>query len=183
MKKGILYILFLLIAVSTITAQPGIYYSRKSIVNFTSDAPLELIKAASTQLKGLLDLDKRSFSFSVPSTSFIGFNSPLQQIHFYENYIEAQKYPDSKFQGKIIEQLDFSNDGDYIVRAKGALTIHGVEQERIIKVKITMNKGVMYATADFSVLLQDHNITVPKVVYQKIAEEIFVHVSLELVKK
>jgi polyisoprenoid-binding protein YceI len=148
-----------------------------------SDAPLELIKASSTKLQGAIDADKRTFAFSIPTSSFKGFNSPLQQEHFYENYIEVKAYPVSKFEGKIIEQIDLLNNGNYTVRAKGKLNIHGVEQERIIKVQLRVSDGVIYAQTDFTVILQDHNITIPKVVFQKIAEEIKVLVEVEFDKK
>ncbi len=181
-KHSFLFIIALSISLAAIS-QKGLYESRKSLVSFVSDAPLELIKASSKELKGFLDPEKRTFAFIIPSKSFEGFNSPLQQVHFSENYIEASKYPDASFKGKIIEQVDLSADGEYQVRAKGALKIHGVEQERIIRVKIKIVKGIMVVSSEFSILLQEHNITIPKVVYQKIAEEIFIKVSMEMVRK
>ncbi|MBK6966366.1 MAG: YceI family protein [Bacteroidales bacterium] len=111
------------------------------IISIKSDAPLELIEASSNQLKGVIDITGRSFSFSVNNRSFKGFNSQLQQEHFYENYIEAGKYPQSTFKGKIIEQVDLSVDGDYQVRAKGVLNIHGIDQERIIKADIKVKEA------------------------------------------
>ncbi len=164
-------------------AQKGLFEARKSMVSFVSDAPLELIKASSKELRGFLDPEKRTFAFIIPSKSFEGFNSPLQQVHFSENYIEASKYPEASFKGKIIEQIDFNTDGDYQVRAKGSLNIHGVEQERIIRIKIKIKKGILIAEADFSILLKEHNITIPKVVNQKIAEEIFINVNMEMMKR
>jgi len=183
MKKTAIIFSVLIFVIAELSAQQNIYHTRKSKINFLSDAPLELIKASSDKLQGVIDSDKRTFAFSIPTDSFKGFNSPLQQEHFYENYIEAKAYPFSKFDGKIIEQIDFSQDGNYSIRAKGKLQIHGVEQERIIKVKIRIVKGVVLADTEFTILLQDHNITIPKVVFQKIAEEIKVVVSAEFSKK
>ncbi|MDO9254915.1 MAG: YceI family protein [Bacteroidales bacterium] len=183
MKKNLFLFVILLLASAGIFAQQAVYLARKSKVSFQSDAPLELIKASSTKLQGAIDVTKRTFAFSIPTDSFKGFNSPLQQEHFYENYIEAKAYPVSTFEGKIIEQVDLLNDGNYSVRAKGKLNIHGVEQERIIKVQLRISQGVIYAQTNFSVLLQDHNITIPKVVFQKIAEEIKVIVAVEFGKK
>jgi hypothetical protein len=183
MYKRIIPIILLAGISLFVNAQKGLFETKKSLVSFASDAPLELIKASSKELRGFLDPEKRTFAFIIPSKSFEGFNSPLQQVHFSENYIEASKYPEASFKGKIIEQVDLSTDGEYQVRAKGALNIHGVEQERIIRVKIKLNKGVLNASSDFSILLKDHNITIPKVVYQKIAEEIFIQVQMEMVKR
>jgi len=146
-------------------------------ISIKSDAPLELIEASSNQLKGVIDITRRSFSFSVNNRSFKGFNSQLQQEHFYENYIEAGKYPQSTFKGKIIEQVDLSVDGNYQVRAKGVLNIHGIDQERIIKADHKVKGGLIFISSSFTVPLSDHNITIPKIVYQKIAEEVMVKVS------
>ncbi len=183
MKKLPIVFVFLLLASVGTYAQQMVFLAQKSKVSFVSDAPLELIKASSNRLQGAIDADKRTFAFSIPTDSFKGFNSPLQQEHFYENYIEAKAYPVSTFEGKIIEQVDLINNGSYSVRAKGKLNIHGVEQERIIKVQLRVSNGVIYAQTDFTVLLQDHNITIPKVVFQKIAEEIKVMVEVEFEKK
>lgn len=157
-----------------------LYSTRKGSISIRSDAPLELIEAVSGELKGVIDVSKKTFSFSIQNRSFKGFNSPLQQEHFYENYIEANKFPSSTFKGKIIEQVDLTADGNYQVRAKGLLFIHGVEQERIIKVEVKVKSGVIQASSVFTVPLSDHNITIPKIVYQKIAEEINVTVGLSL---
>lgn len=181
-KLSFIFVILFLTSVDSI-AQPTIYVVRKSKIDFVSDAPLELIKASSDKLQGVIDPEKRTFAFTIQSVSFKGFNNPLQQEHFYENYMESLAYPDSKFEGKIIEQVDFKKDGNYAVRAKGKLTIHGIEQERIIKVDLRISNGIVYANTVFTVLLQDHNITVPRVVFQKIAEEIKVKVALEFERK
>jgi polyisoprenoid-binding protein YceI len=183
MKKLQLLFVILFLASAGINAQQVVYLAQKSKVSFQSDAPLELIKASSNKLQGAIDAEKRTFAFSIPTDSFKGFNSPLQQEHFYENYIEAKAYPVSTFEGKIIEQVDLLNDGNFSVRAKGKLYIHGVEQERIIKVQLRISQGVIYAETNFTVLLQDYNITIPKVVFQKIAEEIKVIVAVEFARK
>lgn len=151
-------------------------------VHFKSDAPLELIEATSREVKGLFDPENRSFAFSVPASSFEGFNSALQREHFNENYLESAKFPHITFSGKIIEQVDFAKDGEYTVRAKGKLVVHGIEQERIIKSTVKTSNGKMYITSMFTVLLKDHEIDIPKIVYQKIAEEIEVKIALTLTK-
>lgn len=152
-------------------------------VDFTSDAPLEVIKASSAKLRGAIDTARHSFAWSVDIKTFEGFNSPLQREHFNENYMESKKYPKASFTGKIIEKIDFQKDGTYSVRAKGILNIHGVEQERIIKSQLELSGKKIRVQTSFSVPLADHNISIPKIVYQKIAEEIAVSVDAELKMK
>ncbi len=157
-----------------------LYRTNEGFVKFVSDAPLEFITAESNHLRGLVDIEKRTFAFRLDVKTLKGFNSPLQQEHFYENYIESDQYPTASFSGKIIEDIDSTSADWQTIRAKGILDIHGVSQERIIKVDIRFVDGLMKVKSSFTVLLVDHNITIPKLVYQKIAEEIKVEIKAEL---
>jgi hypothetical protein len=158
----------------------SIYQTANGIISFRSEAPLELIRASSDQLIGFIDIDKKVFSFGIPLRSFQGFNSPLQREHFNENYMESDKYPEASFKGKIIEDQDLTVNGTYELRAKGTFTIHGVSQERIIKSDVTVSNKKITIKSNFSVLLSDHNIPIPKVVYQKLANEIKVEINTTL---
>ena len=171
--------LFLFFA-SSFKEQVDIFHISKANIVFTSDAPMELIKAGSTELKGLIETGKKQFAFSVKIKSFKGFNTAFQKDHFNENYLESDKFPDANFSGKIIEDVDFSKNNILTVRAKGLLTVHGVAKERIIKSEMTIKNGIVSIKANFTVLLADHNIPIPKVVHEKLASEIKVEVSSEL---
>jgi hypothetical protein len=162
-------------------AQSQVYGSNSGTIIFRSDAPLELIKASSNEMRGKFDLAKKIFAFSVKIGSFSGFNSPLQREHFNENYMESVQYPNASFSGKIIEDIDFTKDGTYTIRAKGNLLIHGIVQERIIKSDLVVKDGKINILSNFTVLLVDHNIPIPKVVHEKLASEIKVEVKADLV--
>ena len=156
------------------------YKLEEGKIHFKSDAPLELIEAASNNLRGLINPRDNTFAFSVKLNTFQGFNSPLQREHFNENYLESKKYPEATFTGKIIEHIDLSQPGNYTIRAKGKLNVHGVEQERIIKSEVVSSGNTLEVSSNFTVLLEEHNIRIPKIVYQKIAEEIQVHIHATL---
>ena len=172
-----IFFLFVLITTTGFKQQPKLYQTTSGKISFRSDAPFEVIRASSNDLIGLLDITKNNFSFKIDIRSFQGFNSPLQKEHFNENYMESDKYPDASFKGKIIEDVDFSTDGTYQVRAKGILTIHNVPQERIIQSDITVKKNLLTVHSNFTVLLSDHNIPIPQVVNQKLANEIKVEMN------
>ena len=159
---------------------PPKYSLKKGDISFVSNAELELISASSPKLQGVLDASNNQFAFLIPIASFKGFNSELQRIHFNEKYMESDKYPNASFAGKIIEQIDFSKDGTYEVRAKGDLEIHGQKQNRIIRSKIVISNGTITIESSFKVPLADHNISIPSIVNQKIATEIVVNVSATL---
>jgi hypothetical protein len=175
--------LFRILFISTVFALPffqdkeAVYKVSSSEVQFRSEAPLELINAGSNKLKGVLDPVTRNFAFSIEMASFDGFNSPLQKEHFNENYVESRKYPKATFSGRIIEEDDFTKDGTYTLRAKGKLVVHGVERERIIKGELVTNKGVIQLKSNFTVLLAEHDIKIPRIVYEKLASEIKVSIN------
>ena len=159
------------------------FICEKGNVSIKSVAALELIKAKSNKLHGLLDADNQTFAWSVEIRSFQGFNSPLQQVHFNENYMESVRFTKASFTGKIIEALDFSHPESQSVRAKGILNIHGIEQERIIKSQLEYKHGKLFVYSSFTVPVSDHNIAIPRVVHQKIAEEIEVTIEAVLTRQ
>jgi len=146
-------------------------------IAFTSNAPLEVIKARSVGLSGAINPATRTFAFKVGIISFQGFNSKLQRDHFNENYMETTKYPEASFSGKIIEDVSLTNAGTYKVRAKGVLKIHGVEQERIISATVVSTGSALTVTSNFDLKLVEHKIQIPKIITQKIAEVIKVSIS------
>lgn len=161
----------------------GVYLTRDGQISFVSDAPLEVIRASSQRLSGAVDTGENTFAFSIPVSSFEGFNSALQREHFSENYMETALYPSATFTGRIIEDIRLLEGVPQEVRAKGMLIIHGVEQERIIPSVLELKGGVLHVASQFTVPLEDHNIRIPKIVNQKIAEVIEVTIEATLTPK
>lgn len=169
----------LVLLINTTVAQ-NIYVVSKGSISFNSNAPNEIIKAASDNLQGILDIENKVFAFKIDMSSFQGFNSPLQKEHFNENYMESHIYPEALFSGKIIENVNLRENGNYQVRAKGKLDIHGISKERILYIDIIVKGDAIKAASDFKVLLSDHDIKIPRVVYDKLATEVNVNMSTSL---
>ena len=180
MRKTFLVLIYFWFLAMVCNAQEGIFKTTNGRITFKSDAPLEIITASSSKLEGAIGNKDLTFVFRVPILSFNGFNNGLQRQHFYENYLETSKYPEASFSGKIIEVIDLTVPGTYQVRAKGQLMIHGRSKERIIRIELISNGTEINAKAQFMVPLVDHQIEVPKIVNQKIAQEIAVTVKAML---
>jgi polyisoprenoid-binding protein YceI len=181
MTARLLLILFCIFYNSIAYSQ--IYVCKDGWTKFTSEAPLELIKAENTKSKGVLDASTKNVVFSMQIDNFNGFNGDLQKEHFLENYMESVKYPTVEFKGKIIEDVSLSNDGNYLVRVKGSFKIHGITKEQIIKVNMTVKDAMIDAESKFEILLSDYDIKIPKIVHQKIASVITVEVKARLKPK
>ncbi|MCK5461471.1 MAG: YceI family protein [Bacteroidales bacterium] len=176
-----LYIPVVLIVMMTgYTRQENLYFTDSGHIKFSSNAPLEFIQASSNELAGILNINDLSFSFTVSMVSFQGFNSALQRTHFNENYIESEKFPNSTFNGKIIEEIDFASPGTYHIRAKGLLNVHGVDNDKIIRCTIQVETGRISVESSFKVPLDEHKIKIPSIVQQKIAEVIDVSIRFEM---
>lgn len=183
MKKKEFFVLAIAVICISVTFKADNLFMAKGTIRFTSDAPLEVIKASSDKLVGALNIENKEFYFRVNMRTFNGFNSALQREHFNENYMESHKYPKTTFKGKIIEDIDFTIPGLYNIRAKGKMNIHGVENNRIIKCKLTVKKNLFKISSNFTVFLNEHNIKIPNIVNQKIAEEIMVKIEAGLKPK
>src|ERR1043165_1419297 len=105
MNKIPFFIIGLVLAGSSLTAQ--IYTAKPGAgsVTFFSKAPLEDIEAVN---KGGIVVFKPStndvqVSFTIKSFKF---KNALMEEHFNENYMESEKFPKCVFKGKINEQVD-----------------------------------------------------------------------------
>lgn len=153
-----------------------IFVCKNAAVSLYSKAPIEDIEAQSTKGVSVFNASTGEIAFNVPIRSFV-FDKALMQEHFNENYMESDKYPQASFKGNLTDKPDLTKDGSYPVSATGIFLIHGVKQTRTIKGILAVNKGSVILNAEFMVACKDHQIQVPTLVFQHIAETIRVRVS------
>jgi len=163
-------ILFIIITLfSTSSFGQTIYSCRNGQASFYSETPIENIDAISNSLNAVLNTTSGELVLIVAYTSF-KFKNPLMQEHFNEKYMESDKFPNATFKGRINEKFFFRHDTTFEVTATGILNCHGVDKERTEKATVTLNDGDIRMSGEFKVALKDHQIEVPKVVVQNIAE-------------
>ncbi|HUH33002.1 MAG TPA: YceI family protein [Daejeonella sp.] len=173
MKPWIGMLILILCASLPAVAQKDIYSANQGTISFFSSAPLEDIEAENNKVISLINVGNNEIAVRVPIKQF-QFRNRLMQEHFNENYMESERYPHATFKGKINEAIDFQQPGTYDVSATGVLNIHGVNQKRTLKGKLVISNPGMTLTTQFDVMLEDHKIKVPKIVFNKIAEKIAV---------
>lgn len=178
-KINKLFFIILLVGGFNTSAFAQNFTSKAAKVSFFSSTPVEDIKAASEKGVAVLVSKTGRIAFQVPIKSF-EFAKGLMQEHFNENYMESDKYPYAKFDGKINQAIDFTKDGEYSVSATGALLIHGVSKQRTIPGTIRIKDGHVQILSGFEVACADHKIKIPKLVFAKIAKVIKVNVDATL---
>jgi polyisoprenoid-binding protein YceI len=176
MKKA-LVILFFLAGSLAIKAQ--IYMAKTCEISFFSAAPLENIHAVNKNSKPVLNTATGDIQIKVPISGF-KFEKALMEEHFNENYMETEKFPNAVFKGKIQEKIDWTKDGEYKVTVIGNLEMHGVTKERTLDGVITIKGGQVMIASNFIVRVADHDIKVPSMYTQNIAETVAVKINATL---
>ncbi|MGY6742391.1 MAG: YceI family protein [Cecembia sp.] len=177
-----LYI-FLFCFIFFFLAEKGIaqeYLTERGKVLFISKAPMSEFTGESSQLQGLIDMDKNLLDFYLDlNTLKTGIG--LRDRHMRENYLETKKFPFAEFTGQIQEIPDLKTGETVEVKAKGRFKIHGIEREIDVPGTIEKKSNKELALkAEFKVLLGDYNIAIPKVMFYELAEEQIVKIDAVL---
>lgn len=158
----------------------GKYFTKEGKVSFFSDAPMEKIEAFNRKASSVYDATTGKLEWSVLIKAF-QFEKALMQEHFNENYMESDKYPKATFKGQVVDagRINLAKDGQYPVKVKGTLEIHGVSQEVQTDGVFVVKGGKIQSNAGFTIAVADYGITIPAVVRDKVAKTVRIEVSAE----
>ncbi|MBS2100027.1 YceI family protein [Carboxylicivirga linearis] len=163
--------------ISTAALSQSKYKADEGMVSFFSSAPLEDIYAENKTVVSLVDLSTREIAFVITIVDF-QFEKSLMQTHFNDKYMESHKYPKATFLGNIISPNELKNPGNYKVKVKGDLTIHGVIQNIEVDGEIIIGEAEVEASSEFTVKLEDYKVKIPRLLVRNIAEEVLVKINL-----
>jgi len=163
----------------------------QSKATFVSDAPLETMVGKSSKVSGSLtvdpaDITKTTGSFKVPVVS-LRTDNDLRDEHLQgDGWLDAKKTPNIHFE--ITEVILGKKDSPALksgkyrkVQVKGKFTAHGVSKPVLAKGTVNWSGKQLRIKADFTVVLEDHNVSVPSIVRLKVANDIAVSVDLRAV--
>ena len=161
------------------------------LVRFISDAPIDDFDGTTDRIDGyvLLDAprleearggDGTSFYFEVELAS-LDTGIGLRNRHMRNDYLEVHDYPYATFEGRVASvrgtggnpaSPDGTIDGTYELVAEGTFGVHGVERPLSVPCTATPGEGRFTVACAFQVLLSDHDIEIPQVMFLKLADEI-----------
>jgi polyisoprenoid-binding protein YceI len=147
--------------------------SKKNVVKFISDAPIEDFEGVTNNIDGYIfneedELDGSDVYFEVDLNT-VDTDNGLRNRHMREDYLHTDKYPLTTFTGKIIESKKV-DDKHYKVKAKGKYKVHGIEKTKTIEADIYKYGKTLHIKTKFVVTLSDHNIEIPSLMLVKIDE-------------
>lgn len=165
-------LLFLFLVLLPLSSYTQRVVDRAGEVSFYSSAPLEDIRAVTKTAIGIIDLQTGEVAVSIPMASF-DFPKKLMQEHFNDNYVESEKYPKATLVGQITNWPDCRNKtGPSACEFAGELEIHGISRPYKISVEFIESNEVINVNCTFDIRLEDHDIDIPTLVIEKIAEVI-----------
>ncbi|MAZ30698.1 MAG: hypothetical protein CMP57_01230 [Flavobacteriales bacterium] len=174
--KNILIILFLTFSFSLCAQR---YMTRSAEVYFLSEKEaLEIVEATNKQVGAVIDLGTAEIAFQIQLRAF-HFKIALMEEHFNENYVESDLYPTATFRGKFTD-LPEKISSEIQLQVQGEMDFHGRKRKMTLPVKVSMKKNILHGTSQFSLLCSDFEIDIPKIVSDKLANEIKVTVKAEL---
>ncbi|MBK9569627.1 MAG: YceI family protein [Chitinophagaceae bacterium] len=177
MKNLFVMTIALLVAMTGMSQK---FYTKNGQINFDATSPTspEKIEGINRSATCVVDTKSGNMQFAALMKGF-AFERALMEEHFNENYVESDKYPKAEFKGEIknSDKVDFTKDGNYTVKIKGKLTMHGESNDVETEAKISIQNGKIKATADLNVLLSDYKVSIPGLVADKVSKTVKISVS------
>lgn len=158
----------------------SVFISNQGSVSFYSEAPLENIEANHSSVNAILNIVTNEVAFIVPIRGF-KFEKELMQEHFNEKYLESDKYPKATYKCSIVDSINWSVAGTYTVNSKGVLSIHGVDKEITEMGTFIIDGNKINLKSEFKIAIADYNISIPKLLFQNIADTVLVKMNSDFV--
>lgn len=181
MKK---FLITLLLLCSVSVNSQTKYVTKTGFVEFEASVPsFEEVAAKNNSVTAIINADNGEFA-ALAFVKAFRFKNALMEEHFNENYAESDQYPKATFKGQIanfdIEKLN-GKDQSFII--SGTLIFHGVSKEiDNISIDVKRENEAIIVSGNFSVLVSDFDINIPKIVKNKLSNEVTIGFSFELVK-
>ena len=176
---------FLIVALISMNAiAQSKYLTKTGLLTFEASVPsFEEVVAKNNSVTAILNTENGDFAALALVKAF-RFKNALMEEHFNENYVESDTHPKATFRGKL-DNFDFDSlsEEDSSLSIDGTLTFHGVTKEiKTISLAIKLVEDKIVLSGSFKVSVSDYDIEIPKVVANKLSDEVSVTFNFELIK-
>lgn len=180
--KALQYIVLVCLLTITGVWSQEKYATKTGTISFEASVPsFEPVAAKHENVSALLNTNTGEFAALALVNGF-RFEIALMEEHFNENYMESSQFPKALFKG-VIKGFDLNSISTQPqeLEIEGSLVVHGVTKPFTTKVIVNRLSGKMiHLETTFTLNPRDFNIDIPKIVQNKIAEEVNVHASFDL---
>ena len=141
------------------------YLTNKASIRFYSHGDAEDIEATNHSAVCSLTSKTGEIKFTALIKGFI-FENEMMQDHFNdEKYMNSAAFPKATFTGGIQkpDAVNFTKDGNYVVTAAGALTIHGITKNITAKGQVMVTGNTVSLKSIFNIKRMDFGITTDEI--------------------
>lgn len=175
------YVLLLWIGFISLSHAQEKYWTRSGTLTFEASMPaFEEVKATNENVTAILNSADGSFA-SLALVKGFRFKNALMEEHFNESYIESSRFPKAIFRGDI---LNF--DGQNLTKSytlTGTLELHGKTNPVAVEISIFKDGNNLNCSGVFTVSATDYEIDIPKIVRNKVSDEVHIKFDFQLIKK
>jgi len=157
----------LLVSVAPVFGQS--YSSDVGHVEFLSSVPLHSFVGSSDVLTGVINLTDASVDFYVDLESIRTGNRKRDKD--MRKTLETDEYPFAEFYGSLDSTVDSLLSEPQPVKVSGDFTIHGVSRKIDVSGTLQFVDGGVLVRAEFIILLDDFEITPPRLLVFKVDQE------------
>jgi hypothetical protein len=160
------------------------YITKNGNIKFEASATsFEEVKAIDDKVSAVLEIVNDDLVVLLYIKDF-HFKSALMEEHFNENYMESEKFPKATFVGKV-EGFSISDvtSATKKYNVSGDLTLHGKTKRVSATAAISRSSDGISLVGSFEVKPEDYGITIPKILWNKIAERVSIKYVLILTKQ
>lgn len=180
MKSIFALLIVSIVSLNTICSQER-FVTKTGEIKFEASIPsFEEVKAKNENVSAILNANSGEFA-SLALVKGFRFKMALMEEHFNENYMESSKYPKATFKGKI-KDFDVANltseERQYLII--GSVSMHGESKSIELPLMLRKVEDCIEISLDFTLNPADFSIKIPKVVSNKISEEVNVSVTYKL---
>ena len=180
------FIVLLLIITSISVQAQDKYLTKSGSLEFEASVPsFEEVKAKNESVTAILNTENGEIAALLLVKGF-RFKNALMEEHFNENYAESDVYPKATFKGEINNfSLDkYVDSKNQKITIEGVIEFHGQSKQLSnIEAIISLEDEVITLDGTFTVQASDFKIDIPKIVKNKLSNDVQVTFNFELNKK
>ncbi|TYA57312.1 YceI family protein [Formosa maritima] len=162
------------------------YLTKSGQLVFEASVPsFEEVKAENESTTAILNTNNGEIAALVLVKGF-RFKNALMEEHFNENYAESDLYPKATFKGTIknFTEINFMNSKTNNAVIEGTMTFHGQSNQVFSNdALITKEEDTIILKGSFNVQASDFKVNIPKIVSNKLSNDVLITYNLELIKK
>lgn len=149
------------------------YATKTGEIVFEASVPsFEEVKAHHRTVGAIFNTETGEFAALALIKGF-RFKVALMEEHFNENYMESSKFPKAVVKGRVkdfnISEVSINSGTHTLI---GSIEMHGVVQELETEIQLKQEGDNLLLAADLVLFPEDFNIEIPKIVANKIADEV-----------